>query len=193
MRSDRREYGARATISHTKKDGLFTFAANMTPRVFDRNKSASVYGSVIKNNPTMPVYDSESANGYYRFPSGGDSSNIVEQLNEEENGTEIKLLEWNATAAVNLLPLFNPTNPNMVLKSQVTVSQYQVDKFNGWFIPSTYGPNVNSGVAGKASRDFDKNTNNNLEWVTNFSTRIKDHQIRAMVGYSYNYGVSSGK
>lgn len=80
----------------------------------------------------------------------------------------------------------------MVLKSQVTVSQYQVDKFNGWFIPSTYGPNVNSGVAGKASRDFDKNTNNNLEWVTNFSTRMKDHQIRAMVGYSYNYGVSSG-
>ena len=95
------------------------------------------------------VYDPESANGYYRFPSGGDSSNIVEQLNEEENGTEIKLLEWNATAAVNLLPLFNPKNPNMVLKSQVTVSQYQVDKFNGWFIPSTYGPNVNSGVAGK--------------------------------------------
>ena len=28
--------------------------------------------------------------------------------------------------------------------------------------------------------------------MTNFSTRIKDHQIRAMVGYSYNYGVSSG-
>lgn len=52
--------------------------------------------------------------------------------------------------------------------------------------------NVNSGVTGKASRDFDKSTNNNLEWVTNFSTRIKDHQIRAMVGYSYNYGVSSG-
>ena len=54
LRSDRREYGARATISHTTKDGLFTFAANMTPRVIDRNKSASVYGSVIQNNPTMP-------------------------------------------------------------------------------------------------------------------------------------------
>ena len=25
-----------------------------------------------------------------------------------------------------------------------------------------------------------------------FSTRIKNHQIRAMVGYSYNYGVNSG-
>ena len=140
----------------------------------------------------MPIYDSESANGYYRFPSGTEGSNIVEQLNEEENGTEIKLLEWNATAAVNLLPLFNPKNPDMVLKSQVTISQYQVDKFNGWFTPSTYGSNVNDGVTGKASRDFDKSTTNNLEWVTNFSTRIKNHQIRAMVGYSYNYGVNSG-
>ena len=155
LRSDRREYGARANINHT-------------------------------------IYDSESANGYYRFPSGTEGSNIVEQLNEEENGTEIKLLEWNATAAVNLLPLFNPKNPDMVLKSQVTISQYQVDKFNGWFTPSTYGSNVNDGVTGKASRDFDKSTTNNLEWVTNFSTRIKNHQIRAMVGYSYNYGVNSG-
>ena len=192
LRSDRREYGARANINHTTKDGLFTFSANITPRVIDRNKSANVYSNAIKNNPTMPIYDSESANGYYRFPSGTEGSNIVEQLNEEENGTEIKLLEWNATAAVNLLPLFNPKNPDMVLKSQVTISQYQVDKFNGWFTPSTYGSNVNDGVTGKASRDFDKSTTNNLEWVTNFSTRIKNHQIRAMVGYSYNYGVNSG-
>ena len=185
LRSDRREYGARANINHTTKDGLFTFSANITPRVIDRNKSANVYSNAIKNNPTMPIYDSESANGYYRFPSGTEGSNIVEQLNEEENGTEIKLLEWNATAAVNLLPLFNPKNPD-------TISQYQVDKFNGWFTPSTYGSNVNDGVTGKASRDFDKSTTNNLEWVTNFSTRIKNHQIRAMVGYSYNYGVNSG-
>lgn len=192
LRSDRHEYGARANINHTTKDGLFTFSANITPRVIDRNKSANVYSNAIKNNPTMPIYDSESANGYYRFPSGTEGSNIVEQLNEEENGTEIKLLEWNATAAVNLLPLFNPKNPDMVLKSQVTISQYQVDKFNGWFTPSTYGSNVNDGVTGKASRDFDKSTTNNLEWVTNFSTRIKNHQIRAMVGYSYNYGVNSG-
>lgn len=72
----------------------------MTPRVIDRNKSASVYGSVIKNNPTMPVYDSESANGYYRFPSGGDSSNIVEQLNEEEMVRRLNC--WNGML---LLPL----------------------------------------------------------------------------------------
>lgn len=192
LRSDRREYGARATINHTTKDGLFSFAANITPRVIDRNKSASVYSGAIQNNPTTPIYDASTENGYYRFPSGSGLSNIVERLNEEENSTEMKLLEWNATAAVNLLPLFNPANPDMVLKSQITVSQYQVDKFGGYFTSSTYGPNVIDGVSGKASRAFDKSTTNNLEWVTNFSARFGGHQVRAMAGYSYNYGVSSG-
>ena len=39
LRSDRREYGARANINHTTKDGLFTFSANITPRVIDRKQS----------------------------------------------------------------------------------------------------------------------------------------------------------
>ena len=192
LRSDRKEYGARATASHTTKSGLFTFSANITPRIIDRDKSASVYASVLKNNPTMAIYDEDSANGYNRFPSGSDSYNIVEQLNEEINTTEIKLLEWSGTAAINLLPLFNPKNPDMTLKSQVMVSQYQVDKFGGYFTPSTYGPNVNAGVSGKASRSYDKSTTNNFEWVTNFSTLIKNHRLRAMAGYSYCYGTASG-
>ena len=37
LRSDRREYGARASINHTTKDGLFTFSANLSPRIINRN------------------------------------------------------------------------------------------------------------------------------------------------------------
>lgn len=192
LRSDRREYGGRASINYTTRDELFTFTANMAPRVIDRNKSTGVYSQAIANNPTLPIYDPSTANGYYLFPSGSGNTNIVEQLNEEENGTEIKLLEWSGTAAINILPLFNPKNRDITLKSQVMISQYQVDKFNGWFTPATYGPNVNAGVTGKASRTFDKATNNNFEWVTNFYGKFKDHQIRAMAGYSYNYGTNSG-
>lgn len=192
LRSDRREYGGRANINHTTKDGLFTFSASIAPRVIDRNVSSDVYSTTILNNPTYPVYDATSSNGYYHFPTGSESSNIVERLKEEESTGEIKLLEWNATAGINLLPLFCPKNPDMVLKSQVTIAQYQVDKFNGYWVPSTFGPSEAKGETGSASRSFDKNTTNNLEWVTNFSTRIKEHQIRAMAGYSYSYGVNSG-
>lgn len=192
LRSDRREYGARASINHTTKDGLFTFSANISPRDIKRQVAANVFTGAIQNNPTVLVYDPKEKNGYYRFPSGSGLYNIVERLTEEQDDTEIDILEWNASAGVNLLPLFNPQNPNMVLKSQITVSQYKVDKLIGTFTPSTYGPNVNAGIDGKAKRSFAKSSDTNLEWITNFSTRIKNHQIRAMLGYSYMYGVSQG-
>ena len=51
---------------------------------------------------------------------------------------------------------------------------------------------MNAGIDGKAKRSFAKSSDTNLEWITNFSTRIKNHQIRAMLGYSYMYGVSQG-
>ena len=173
LRSDRREYGARASINHTTKDGLFTFSANISPRDIKRQVAANVFTGAIQNNPTVPVYDPKEKNGYYRFPSGSGLYNIVERLTEEQDDTEIDILEWNASAGVNLLPLFNPQNPNMVLKSQITVSQYKVDKLIGTFTPSTYGPNVNAGIDGKAKRSFAKSSDTNLEWITNFSTRIQ--------------------
>ena len=191
LRSDRMEYGARATVSHTTKGGLFTFTANIAPRVIDRDHAVSL-NNVLVNNPTAPVYDSSTENGFHHFPSGGSESNLVETMLEEENSSHIKLLEWNASAAINLLPLFTPKNKDLSLVSRLTVSQYHVDKFNGYFTPSTYSANVNQEVAGKATRSYDNSVDSNLEWVTNFSARLRGHKIQAMVGYSYNYGVSAG-
>ena len=143
LRSDRMEYGARANVSHTTKDGLFTFTASITPRVIKRNKSAgSVFKNALLNNPTNPIYDANTKNGFYAWPSAEPGYNIIEQMSEEIDMTEIKLLEWNASAGVNLLPLFTPKNNNMTLKSVVSVSQKLVDKFGGYFTPSTYASNL---------------------------------------------------
>ena len=46
---------------------------------------------------------------------------------------------------------------------------------------------------GEASRAYYKAMTNNFEWVTNFSaTFAKHHNVRGMVGYSYNYVVAEG-
>ena len=193
LRSDRLEYGARTNVSHTTKSGLFTFTASFTPRIIKRNKSAgSVFKNAVGNNPTNPIYDPDSKNGFYAWPSAEPGYNIIEQMSETIDMTEIKLLEWNASAGVNLLPLFTPKKDNMTLKSVVSVSQYIVDKFGGTFSPSTYASNINNGIVGSASRSYDNSETTNLEWVTNFSTKMQGHQVRAMAGYSWNYGVSSG-
>lgn len=67
LRSDRREYGARASINHTTKDGLFTFSANISPRDIKRQVAANVFTGAIQNNPTVPVYDSKEKMGIIAF------------------------------------------------------------------------------------------------------------------------------
>lgn len=192
LSSDRREYGARAGVNHTTKGGLFTFSANITPRIIHRNKATGSYSNVLGINPTAPVYDATTSNGYYHFPAGSNFSNVVESMKEVTSDTEIKLLEWNAGAQINLLPLFTPKHPEYELTSKVTVSGYEVDKFGGYFAPSTISWHQNDQIKGDASRSFDKSSNFNLDWVTNFSAQIGDHKVRAMAGYSWFYTVSSG-
>ena len=110
LRSDRREYGARANVSHTTKSGLFTFTAGLSPRIIRKNESVG-FGAILQNNPTFPVYDKSSANGYYHFGVGVAGSNLVETAREVEDGGKIHILEANATARLNLLPLFTPDLP----------------------------------------------------------------------------------
>ena len=103
-------------------------------------------------------------------------------------------IEWNATAGINLLPLFLPNNQNnLLLKSQVTFAQRHDDEIHGSYSPSTYTWMIQNNRKGEASRAYYKAMTNNFEWVTNFSaTFAKHHNVRGMVGYSYNYVVAEG-
>ena len=67
------------------------------------------------------MYDSKEKNGYYRFPSGSGLYNIVERLTEEQDDTEIDILEWNASAGINLLPLFKPQNGIKIPNNGITI------------------------------------------------------------------------
>ncbi len=192
LSSDRREHGARAGMNHTTKSGLFSFSVNLTPRIINRNKATGSYSSVLGINPTAPVYDGTSSNGYYHFPSGSSYSNVVESMTQITSDTEIKLLEWDAGVQLNLLPLFAPKHDNISLITKATVSGKEIDKFGGYFRPSTITAHQNDQIKGDATRSFDKSSRINFDWVTNFSARLGDHNIKAMAGYSWYYAVNSG-
>ncbi len=68
LRSKREEYGARASVSHTTKGGLFTVNLNMAPRIIYRdNADWGVFRNAIEANPTTPVMDPENPGRYYNF------------------------------------------------------------------------------------------------------------------------------
>ena len=72
-------------------------------------------------------------------------------------------------------------------------ADHQYSNNDSWFRPSTSTECINNGHEGEASRSYSKDRQYILEWLTNYSTRIADrHNIKAMIGYSYQYTQSSG-
>ncbi|MBR4775167.1 MAG: SusC/RagA family TonB-linked outer membrane protein [Bacteroidales bacterium] len=189
LRSDRREYGARLGVNHTTASGLLSFSANVAPRIIRKNNSVG-FGAILQNNPTYPVYDQNSPDGYYQFAAGVTGSNLVETATQVTDFDRIRVLEMNGTAKLNILPLLAPSVKNMELTSQLTFSDHLTDRIDSDYSPSTYAGQVNGGTTGYAHKRAAMSQTMNLEWVNNFSWQINEHSIRVMAGYSYAYGLS---
>ena len=194
LRSHRREYGARASIMHTTKGGLFTITANVAPRIIYRDQADwSVFKDAIEANPTTPLMDPENPSRYYNFQGQVVGSNPVErQLLEKDHG-DTKLLDWDGTVRLNLLPLLDKGGDgNHRLSTQVMFADHQYDNDNSWFRPSTSTICINNGRDGEASRSYSKERQYVVEWLTNYSGSFGNHNVKGMAGYSYQYSQYSG-
>ena len=194
LRSHRREYGARASIMHTTKGGLFTITANIAPRIIYRDQADwGVFKDAIEANPTTPLMDPENPTRYYNFQGQVVGSNPVErQLLEKDHG-DTKLLDWDGTVRLNLLPLLgNDSDGNHRLSTQVMFADHQYDNDNSWFRPSTSTICINNGREREASRSYSKERQYVVEWLTNYSGSFGSHNVKGMAGYSYQYAQYSG-
>lgn len=194
LRSSRKEYGARLFVSHETKNGLLKFTASIAPRSIKREDSAwDAFKWALEMNPTTPIYDSKRPSGYSSTLGQSAVYNPVELLKTEESGGEIKLLDWDATAKLNLLPLLakNKTCKSL-LNTQIMIANHTSDTFSYWFRPSTSNLAISAGYTGEANRKYNKTTQNSLEWLTNYETELGQHHVKAMLGYSYQYFQYSG-
>lgn len=195
LRSNREEYGARASVMHTTKGGLFTINLNVAPRIIYRdNADWGVFRNAIEANPTTPLMDPENPNLYYNFQGQVVGSNPVELQKLEKNHSDTKLLDWDGTIKLNLLPLLaKDGTSNHNLSTQIMFADHQYSNNDSWFRPSTSTLAINGGYDGEASRAYSKERQYVVEWLTNYNTRIADkHNIKAMVGYSYQYSQYQG-
>lgn len=194
LRSKREEYGARASMMHTTKGGLLTLSANLAPRIIYRDQADwSVFKDAIEANPTTPLMDPENPARYYNFQGQVVGSNPVERQKLEKDHGDTKLLDWDATAKLNLLPLLLPEGKgNHNLSTQVMFADHQYDNNNSWFRPSTSTICINNGHDGEASRSYSKERQYVLEWLTNYTGTFGKHNIKGMAGYSYQYSQYEG-
>lgn len=194
LRSSREEYGARASINHTTKGGLFNISLNVAPRIIYRNQADwGVFCNALEANPTTPIMDPKNPSMYYNFQGQVVSYNPVEKQRLEQDKGDTKLLDWDGTIKLNILPLFLKDQASTHhLSTQVMFADHQYDNNNTWFRPSTSTLAVNGGYAGEGSRSYSKERQYILEWLTNYNAKFGLHSLKAMVGYSYQYSQYSG-
>lgn len=194
LRSKREEYGARASMMHTTKGGLFTLTANVAPRIIYRDQADwSVFKDAIEANPTTPLMNPENPARYYNFQGQVVGSNPVERQKLEKDHGDTKLLDWDGTVKLNLLPLLlKDGKGNHNLSTQVMFADHQYDNNNSWFRPSTSTICINNGHDGEASRSYSKERQYVLEWLTNYTGTFGKHNVKGMAGYSYQYSQYEG-
>ena len=195
LRSKRQEYGARASVSHTTKGGLFTVNVNVAPRVIARdNADWSIFKNAIEANPTTPLMNPNNPSQYYNFYGQMAGSNPVESQLLEENKSDDKVLDMDGTLKLNILPLFlKDGHGDHNLSTQIMFADHQYSYHYKTFTPSTSTACINGGYDGYASQSYQKGRSYVTEWLTNYMGRFADkHNLKAMFGYSYQYSQYSG-
>lgn len=195
LRSAREEYGARASVMHTTKGGLFTINMNVAPRIIYRDASDwGVFKDALEANPTTPLMDPNDPSKYYDFFGQITGSNPVERQKLETDHADTKLLDWDGTVRLNLLPLLAKDGSSIHhLTTQIMFADHQYSHDNTWFRPSTSTQAIHNGHEGEASRSYSKGRTFMVEWLTNYNARFADkHNVKGMVGYSYQYERYSG-
>lgn len=191
--SGREEYGGRLTLNHTTKSELFTFIVNIAPRVVYRKVATwDVFRNAVEANPTTPIMDPQNPSRYYNFKGQSATYNPVEVEKLEKNTGTTKLLDWDGTVKLNLFPLLLKQTGKQFLTTQLTFADHQYDNNDHFFRPSTSTQAINSGRSGEATQKYSKSSSYSLEWITNYSNSFGNHNIKGMLGYSYQYEKYSG-
>lgn len=191
LRSSKKEIGARLSLNHTSKSELYNIVLNVAPRTIDYEHSDyNAFWTALTVNPTIPVMDPKEPNKYYKL-TGWDTYNPVETLKLEEHGGKGKILNWDGTFKLNLLPLLCQ-NKAHYLSTQVTLAQQIIDYDNFFFRPSTSTRAEQKGFKGEASKSYDKHKQESLEWLVNYMFDKNNHHLKLMGGYSYQYFENSG-
>ncbi|TPG62359.1 SusC/RagA family TonB-linked outer membrane protein [Hymenobacter nivis] len=186
VRSGRQEYGARISLNHTAPSKLYSIGLNFAPRYINaRNADYASFEQALTLNPTIPVRDPANPTLYYNIRTGFDGPfNPAERLQTELNGTEGKILNFDANFKLNILP---------TLTTQVTYGQFTSDYFDFEFRPSTSTfAKQNEGGMNSARRNYNRSDQRSLEWIGNYTLDKKDHSLQVLGGYSYQYFVSEG-
>ncbi len=177
--SGREEYGGRFVGEQRVLNNRLQFNSSLSVRkVHEEWGNDGLFDTALTMNPTVPVKNPDGT--YYQPNSPTDIHNPVNDLKENvSQGDRIYLL-GNADVKLNILQM-EQHNLNTSLSYAL---QYN-DLKDNFYTPSTSSESFWNGYAGRARINYQKWWTNRLEWLVNYTLTLSEHQLKAVLGYSW--------
>ena len=133
-------------------------------------------------NPTYPIYDNTTANGYFK-PTGTGLSNPVENMNQKESYQTGNYFRGSIKASVNIQSIRG-------LKISTFAALEEGDNNNYW-----YNRDINTDLSGsgKAGRGSNSSQNRLFELTGDYVADFTGgHSLAAVVGFTYQNFLNDG-
>ncbi len=177
--SGREEYGGRFVGEQRVLNNRLQFNSSLSARkVHEKWGNDGLFDTALTMNPTIPVKNPDGS--YYQPNSPTDIHNPVNDLKENvSQGDRIYLL-GNADVKLNILQLEQHN-----LSTSLSYALQYNDLKNNFYTPSTSSESFWNGYAGRANINYQKWWTNRLEYLINYTMTLKQHQLKAVLGYSW--------
>lgn len=177
--SGREEYGARFVGEQRVLNNRVQFNSSLSARKVHENwGNDGLFDTALTMNPTVPVFNEDGS--YYQPNSPTDIHNPVNDLkNNISQGDRIYVL-GNADVKLNILQLEHHN-----LNTSLSYALQYNDLKNNFYTPSTSSESFWNGYAGRANVNYQKWWTNRLEWLVNYTLTLNEHQLKAVLGYSW--------
>ena len=177
--SKREEYLCfKLSILHIMHNYLQFNASVSARKVHEDWGNDGLFDTALTMNPTIPV---KGANGNYYQPSSpsGIHNPVNDLLNNVNEGDRTYIL-GNADVKVNILQqeMHN-------LSTSLSYALQYNDLKSNFYTPTTSSESYWTGFEGRANVNYQKWWTNRLEWLINYTLTLKKHQLKAVLGYSW--------
>ena len=185
--SKREEYGGRFVGEQRVLDGLVQLNTSLSYRKVKEDwGNSGLFDTALTMNPTIPV---KNPDGSYFQPSSpsGIHNPVNDLLNNVSNGDRNYVL-GNFDVKLNILQ-----TEKHVLNTSLSYALQYNDLKSNYYTPTTSSDSYWNGYAGSANIKNERTKTNRLEWLGNYTLTLRDHQLKAVVGYSWertNYEVN---
>ncbi len=177
--SGREEYGGRFVGEQRLLNNRLQINASLSGRkVHEDWGDSGAFGTALTLNPTAPVYNPDGSYTQWSSPTG--IHNPVNDIKENiSNGDRIYLL-GNVDLKLNILQTEKHN-----LSTSISYSLHYNDLKNNYYTPSSSSESYWGGYAGRARIEYQKWWTNRLEWLANYTLTLNKHQLKAVLGYSW--------